>query len=214
MRRGESVGDNFMSKGGIYLAPFSSCNDLDVQIPIAIDRYSMVKRSKVGAYSSFGCFSWVVDCEIGRYVSIGSRCSISPHEHPKSWLSTSGFQYRTQPWMDFPMVHEVSYREPTKRTIIESDAWVGDNVFIRSGVHVGLGAIIGAGSVVVKDVPEFAIVAGNPAKVIRYRFEVEIQQMIRESKWWHFDQIDLSGCPFSDINDALNFIKRLNDIRQ
>lgn len=67
--------------------------------------------------------------------------------------------------------HVKSLDDKDKDVIIEDDVWVGGNTVILSGVVIGQGAVIGAGSVVTKSVPRYAIVAGNPAKLIRYRFD-------------------------------------------
>lgn len=74
---------------------------------------------------------------------------------------------------------------PMTNLVIEHDAWIGDGVIITPRCRrIGLGAVIGAGSVVTKDVPDFAVVAGNPARLIRWRFTEIMQNDIRNSKWW------------------------------
>jgi serine acetyltransferase len=65
--------------------------------------------------------------------------------------------------------------------------WIGANSVILSGISIGNGAIVGAGSVVTKDIPDFAIVAGNPAKVIRMRFNEEEIAHINALQWWNWD---------------------------
>ena len=70
------------------------------------------------------------------------------------------------------------------KTAIGNAVWIGDSVIVLSGVMIGNGAVIGAGSVVTRDVPAFAIAAGNPARVIRYRFETEVCQLIEGLAWW------------------------------
>jgi virginiamycin A acetyltransferase len=68
---------------------------------------------------------------------------------------------------------------------IGHDAWIGERAIITPGCsRVGVGAVIGAGAVVTKDVPDFGVVAGNPAKLLRFRFPVDVQNLIRDSKWW------------------------------
>lgn len=69
-------------------------------------------------------------------------------------------------------------------TVVGNDIWFGQNVTVLPGVHIGDGAIIGANSVVTKDVPPYAIVGGNPAKLIRKRFDDETIEFLLDLKWW------------------------------
>jgi hypothetical protein len=74
---------------------------------------------------------------------------------------------------------------PVRPLTIEHDAWIGESVIITPGCgRIGLGAVVGAGSIVTKEVPDFAIVAGSPARFIRWRFSPEIQEAVRNSRWW------------------------------
>ncbi|MCS2886429.1 CatB-related O-acetyltransferase [Bacteroides fragilis] len=68
-----------------------------------------------------------------------------------------------------------------------NDVWVGTNVTILRGVEVGDGAVIAAGSVVTKSIPPYAIVGGNPAKFIKWRFPFEVREKLLEIKWWDWD---------------------------
>jgi acetyltransferase-like isoleucine patch superfamily enzyme len=74
---------------------------------------------------------------------------------------------------------------PRGRLEIGHDAWLGVNSIITTGCHrIGIGAVVGAGAVVTKDVPDFAIVGGNPARILRYRFPEDLRQRILDSRWW------------------------------
>ena len=72
-------------------------------------------------------------------------------------------------------------------TIVGNDVWFGQNVTVLPGVHIGDGAIIGANSVVSKDVPPYSVVAGNPAAIRKYRFDDETIELLLELKWWDKD---------------------------
>ncbi len=81
---------------------------------------------------------------------------------------------------------------------IGHDAWIGANTIITPGcANIGIGAVVGAGSVVTKSIPDFAVVAGNPAKLIRFRFRDKLQQEIISSEWWR-----------NSKQDCLNSIER------
>ena len=81
-----------------------------------------------------------------------------------------------------------AHRAPVNKQqlVIGHDVWIGSGVRIIKAVKIGNGAIIGSGSVVTKDVPPYAIVGGNPAKIIRYRFAPEIIQALDKIKWWYW----------------------------
>lgn len=74
---------------------------------------------------------------------------------------------------------------PYKPVTIGNDVWIGDNVIILGGVTIGNGAIIGAGAIVTKDIPDYSIVVGIPAHIIRYRYNIDIINMLNNIKWWN-----------------------------
>ena len=80
------------------------------------------------------------------------------------------------------------------QVLIGNDAWIGDDVTILGGVRIGDGAVIAAGAVVVKDVPPYAIVGGNPAKIIKYRFPEETVERLRRIAWWDWDGKKIHEC--------------------
>ncbi len=132
--------------------------------------------SELGKYVYVGKYTYITKAKIGNYCSIANNVSIGQGEHELDKLSTSSLFY------------DDAYKTLTqKECIIENDVWIGVDSIIKRGVRIGNGAVIGANSVVTKDVPNFAIVAGVPAKIIRYRFEDNMAKMICESKWWTYD---------------------------
>ena len=110
---------------------------------------------ELGDNSGIGANSYIFSkTHIGKNVMMGQECIINPHNHSIEDvckpMNEQGFEER-------------------KSVVIEDDVWIGCRVIILSGVTVGTGAVLAAGSVVTKDVPPYAIVGGVPAKVIRYR---------------------------------------------
>ena len=137
----------------------------------------------VGAYSyGGGCFTigfFPPGVTIGRWVSVAYGVKAFRRNHPTDFLSMHPFFFN-------PSLGHV-HREivPPAPLVIESDAWLGEHAMILPGCRrVGLGAVVGAGAVVTKDVPDFAIVGGNPARVIRMRFPEHVCEDIRQSRWW------------------------------
>lgn len=163
------------------------------------------KNCKVGRYT-YGYKEllkvYPLAISIGRYSSINCTARIW-NNHPIECVST-------HPFLDYPIfssweryIHKVElvnkygiYKEnakfensnirDNKPIIIGNDVWIGANVVILPGVKVGDGAIVAAGAVVTKDVAEYAIVGGVPAKLIRYRFSENVIQKLLEIKWWNW----------------------------
>lgn len=144
---------------------------------------------EVGMYSYGGCFDPArirAKTKIGRYCSFaGGVCRLSGN-HPMEFRSMHPFFYSP----DFGYVQkELVHRS---ELVIGNDVWIGQNAILLPSVkRIGDGAVIGAGAVVTMDVPDFAIVVGNPAKVIKYRFSRETQLKIKASKWWDKDITEL-----------------------
>lgn len=129
--------------------------------------------TSINSYVYIGRNCSVTRTKIGRYASIGNNVSIGPGEHDLGRISTSSLFY------DDP------YNELTKGDCsIECDAWIGVDAIIMRGVRVGVGAAVAANAVVTKDVPDFAVVAGIPAKVLKYRFDEDKRNEILASQWW------------------------------
>ncbi|MGN6252660.1 MAG: CatB-related O-acetyltransferase [Marmoricola sp.] len=83
---------------------------------------------------------------------------------------------------------EDGFPMPTGDTVIGSDVWLCDGAIVLSGLRIGHGAIVAAGAVVTKDVPDFAVVAGNPAHVVKYRFDEEQRRALLEIAWWDWPE--------------------------
>ena len=199
----------------IKCAPFSTVIDSDIKGPLSLEKYSCVNRSSLEGYVGIGLQSYISDCKVGKYTLIGSRVSVGGFEHPTDWLSIGAFQWgqSIEFWGLSPSMqnHLDSFEKPVpESTQIGADCWIGNNSVILSGVTMSPGAIVGAGSVVTKDVPAFAIVAGNPARIIRYRFPQHTIDRLIKIRWWDYDPEVLNGVNFTNVDLALDFLDNLN----
>jgi phosphonate metabolism protein (transferase hexapeptide repeat family) len=176
----------------------------------AVHPTAHIRESKLGAWtavgartsiaeSSMGDYSYVVnDCSIvytaiGKFCSIAAQTRINPGNHPLERVALHHFTYRSKSYQlgpeddgeffDWRRAHNVT---------IGDDVWIGHAAIILPGVRIGTGAAIGAGAVVSKDIPDFAVAAGVPARVIRYRFPEETRQRLLELAWWNWDREKLA----------------------
>jgi virginiamycin A acetyltransferase len=129
----------------------------------------------------------VAKLHIGKYCSISENCSIILADHNSSFVSTFPFLNIEQSGVispqPFPDLHATSKGDVR----IGNDVWIGRNTVILSGTSIGDGAVIGAGSVVTKDVPPYGIVVGNPARLVKYRFDQDVIHKLLQVKWWDWD---------------------------
>jgi len=136
----------------------------------------------VGAYSYGVCFrpdDFPPGVKIGRYVSIARGVLPLLRSHPADYSSLHPFFFNE----DLGLVPPGTI--PSGELTIEDDCWIGARaIILPSCRRLGLGSIIGAGAVVAHYVPDFAVVAGCPARVLRYRFFENVRKAIRNSRWW------------------------------
>lgn len=143
----------------------------------------------IGLYS-YGCFDpWRIPrgTTIGRYCSFARSARILDENHPIQSLSTHPYLYERR----FGLISDD--RIGMQSIVVEDDVWFGHAAITTPRCKkVGRGAVIGAGAVVTRDVPRYAIMAGNPAKVLRYRFEPQTIERLEASRWWTLSKVELA----------------------
>jgi len=169
--------------------------------PIAgYDKEIYVKPTIKNPNIIVGDFTYIADSEfeshvthlydfIGDKLIIGKFCQIAAGvefvmngaNHQMNAVSTFPF-YTLEGWkMKPPAAGDMPFKGDT---VIGNDVWIGQNATILPGVHIGDGAIIGANSVVGSNVEPYSVVVGNPAEVIRYRFDKDLTELLLKFKWW------------------------------
>ena len=164
---------------------------------------------------SMGAFSYShspvpAGMKIGRYCAISWGLKVTGPKHPYEWATISNFTYDrnatnvTNYLEDNPDAFK--HRSPKTlgpMPVIGNDVWIGQDVSLNRGVTIGDGAVIAAYSVVTKDVPPYAIVGGNPAKIIKYRFPDEIINALVEAQWWDYEAKHILNMSIDDIEAFL-----------
>ncbi|WP_347289867.1 CatB-related O-acetyltransferase [Kluyvera georgiana] len=203
---------------GVYsrrnLLLFNRGEKINIHGDIFAEEFSMMPYRgfcSVDAFSEPAC-NFNNSVVIGRYCSISSGAKVMGGQHPYNRFTTSRLTYRKEfekiaknlggDWKIKP--HETVVSGP----VIGNDVWIADGALIKPGVLIGDGAVIAANSVVTKDVPPYAIVAGVPARVIKYRFSKSVINELLELKWWNYKFIDLPDNQYCDDIDY--FIKKLS----
>ena len=166
-------------------------------------------RTKI-AESRFGDYSYVVNdsdviyTTIGKFCSIASHVRINPGNHPLDRVMLSHVSYRSSAYglgPDDPAFFD--WRRASAVTLGD-DVWIGHGAVVLPGLRIGSGAAVGAGTIVTKDVPPFAVVVGNPGRVIRLRFpEVVVESLLRIAWWdWPHERIGTAMQDFRGLGAA------------
>jgi acetyltransferase-like isoleucine patch superfamily enzyme len=162
----------------------------------------IINNSTIDHFTYVGKNCLIQNAVIGKFCSIANDVCIGLGKHPTNLISTSPLFYRTKNILNIKLVEKTIDFEEYAQITIGHDVWIGACAILMDGITVNNGAIIGANSVVTKDVPPYAIVAGVPAKVIKYRFPEDKIEELQKSAWWYwpFEKIK------QKIKDPNNFL--------
>lgn len=213
----QRVQDELKSRGIVLHWRDAAPRDVPAQLTMSstdcIEPYTGFYRG--GSLCTMGAFSYshspvVPGMVIGRYCAISWGLKVTGPRHPYEWLTISNFTYDRQApnvrryFADNPDAFE--YRRPKMlgaMPVIGNDVWIGQDVSLNRGISIGDGAVIAAHSVVTRDVPPYAIVGGNPARIIKYRFSDDIIERLLSSSWWEFEPKHVMKMEIEDVKAFL-----------
>ena len=177
----------------------------DLALFYRMQREGRVVRGR-GTYGVPGFHTTILDdtkLRIGNYSSVGSLCYLGGG-HPPDRVTT----YPIAVNLGLDSIGDDGFPAPSKDTVIGSDVYATHQTVVLSGCTIGDGAIIGIAGVVTKDVPAYAIVGGNPARLIRYRFSAEQIAALLEIRWWDWPEEEIKlAAPYLTSRDVNAFIE-------
>ncbi len=157
---------------------------------IVISSNCQIINSEIDDFTYVSSNTKIINSKIGKFCSIASGVKINLPMHPvTNNISTHPFFYSDK-YEKFNKIKSTKFIEFSK-VDIGNDVWIGENVIILSGIKIGNGAILAAGAVVTKDIPNYAVAAGMPAKIIKMRFDTSEIQILQNAQWWNTEPIDL-----------------------
>lgn len=217
-----------LKAAGIEVLPRNQTKLVKLPSGSLLEAPSSLKWTEYQHSLTLGAFSYHVSgyafaARIGRYCSIGEDVQIGRQNHPMTWASTSpafylrdklfdvgrGFQGSDAFHSDQAIANGPATQVQT--THIRNDVWIGHGAYIAAGVTIGDGAVIAAKSVVVKDVPPFAVVAGNPAVIKKWRLSPDLISPMLRCRWWRFAPWDLKHLNPADPQRFIHNVMHLSD---
>lgn len=152
-----------------------------------------IEDCRVGDYSYVGRDAEIIHADIGRFANIAAAVRLNPGQHPMERASLHHFLYRSAMYGMAADDADFFAARAEHRLAIGHDSWIGHGAVVMGGLAVGTGAVVGAGAVVTADVPDYAIVAGVPARILRYRFPEPVRQALLSLAWWDWSHDRLAA---------------------
>ncbi len=191
-----------------YIHPTCRVRDSQLGAWTALGPNTSLVESSFDDYSYTAGDVHIIWSGIGKFCSIANGTRINPGNHPQWRVTQHHSTYRRVSYgLDTHDDHDFFDWRKSHHCNIGHDVWIGTRAIIMPGVTIGTGAIIGAGAVVTKDVGDYEVAVGVPAKVIKKRFPDDIIQKLLQSAWWEWDRQTIEE-RFNDLIDLDLFIEK------
>ena len=174
---------------------------------VEIGKSNNISESTIDDFSYTSEFCQIIYSTIGKFVNIASYVRLNPGQHPIDRVTQHHMLYRREMFGFGEDDDSFFDWRREKRVTIGHDVWIGHNVTIMGGVNIGNGAVIGSGAIVTKDIPPYAIAVGNPAKVIRYRFDQDTIDRLEDVAWWDWEYEKVKNA-LDDFNNIDQFLEK------
>lgn len=168
-----------------FLHPNATVRNSRLGAFVEIGEGANILESVMGDYSYTARYADIAYSMLGKFVNVAAFTRLNPGEHPYHRASLHHFMYRSSYfWPEEPDEQAVFDWRRSRPVRVGHDTWIGHGAIIMKGVTIGNGAIVGAQSVVTKDVPPYAVVAGAPARLIKWRHPRNIADRLQALAWW------------------------------
>ncbi|MGQ0700761.1 MAG: CatB-related O-acetyltransferase [Panacagrimonas sp.] len=183
-----------------------------------------LKDCSIGAFVFFNAAGTIsaYRCRLGRFAQVGENCIVGPPEHPQDWFSNHPITFtRPKYTPNFYRLPDFARWAPDEQdgpsyvdtvpseTIIGHDTYTSVGSFVKRGVTIGDGALVGAHSVVTRDIPPYAVAVGAPARVVRMRYPEKIVERFLRLQWWKYDLAPFKNqVDFSKVEATLDFFEQ------
>ena len=159
----------------------------DIGANVHILNNCIINNCKISSFTYIGRNSLLQNTKIGKFCSIANDVFIGLGKHPSDHFSTSPIFYRIKNIFNIKIIEKDLDFIEYEQIEIGNDVWIGARAIIMDGIKIGDGAIVAANSVVTKDIPDYAVAAGVPAQIMKYRFSEEKIKKLVALRWWDWD---------------------------
>jgi phosphonate metabolism protein (transferase hexapeptide repeat family) len=190
--------------------PSADVRDCEFGRFTAVAERVAIAECKMGDYSYIARHSEAIYTDIGKFCAVAANVRLNALNHPMDRVCQHNITYRPNEYFPHAKVDKGfrSWRQE-KRVVIGHDVWIGHGAIVLPGISIGHGAVVAAGAVVTKDVEDYAVVAGVPAKRIKWRFPKVLRERIIALAWWDWEQDKLAAA-IADMQTmtAAEFVRR------